>query len=597
MAQHQTLDALYTIINNGTNVTDFFGNITYQNITDFSTEIEDGGIFDYSVYTSAADWWYAATANATTASYQTICSFIINAYECQYTEYEAEKEQREVYEQEDRYDSILDAALREWYTIDLDSDEMITVADLELARTNCYDCATDGHIGEFNHFDTNQDGIVTRDEYWEVKKSDYDSFIWFYIHGEYTYTIYESDFIDNGLETITGMTFSDFDTSGNGYIYRNDVCKIWFGADLENLCSTIYGDNYTFTPAWYKADSDADEVISADEFNTLWTSFYYWMSNDETEVDFASIDVNNTGNVTFDQVKTIYDAREQEHIDWWNFWRTSVDNGWTNSVNLTNVETNWTSISANTTYVSSVDTAITWFNRFDLDKNGVLQAGEGCSVFYGRHCSNYINYDEAYVNWEADWNYDGYMSYAEYARYNANNSIALNQAMFNDWYAKDANTALLPSWEEIQVKQNLLNSTFQEWVGIVQISETLAGSTGNFTYGNDSSTFYNLTDGRTVSTDLATYFPTEDFASYDTNGDGLVSDREFCFARIQVEIVCMDEIDRDFYLVIDTDGNGEATWEEFWAFGSTEEGLFGDNSTLTETSAKLMFELYDIDND
>jgi len=169
-ANHQSLESLYSIIASSTGVT--YGDITWDDISAFSTEIEDSGIVDYSVYQGASEWWAAINATSAgdnSATYQEICSFMVNEFDCQVTQYEAEEAQKVVDEQEDRYSNIEGMALNEWYRIDLDRDEMISWDDFRTAR-DATTYTDDSITHEFNHYDTDMDGVVTRDEAWEVKK-------------------------------------------------------------------------------------------------------------------------------------------------------------------------------------------------------------------------------------------------------------------------------------------------------------------------------------------------------------------------------------------------------------------------------------------
>lgn len=124
------------------------------------------------------------------------------------------------------------------------------------------------------------------------------------------------------------------------------------------------------------------------------------------------------------------------------------------------------------------------------------------------------------------------------------------------------------------------------WADIV-----ISQSSDNSTYGFNESSFYNETETRMfpiASFDTTLFTAVSD---WDTNADGMISDQEFCVGMIGNEIPCMDEVDLEFFYVIDSNQDKQVSWDEFWTFFQTEE------DDMPETGAKLMFELYDHNND
>lgn len=76
---------------------------------------------------------------------------------------------------------------------------MITEADLRLVRESS--TYTDASVtAEFNHYDTNQDGVVTKAEAWEVKKQDYDAFSWWEESFSWAWDVTEGQW--NSYETL-----------------------------------------------------------------------------------------------------------------------------------------------------------------------------------------------------------------------------------------------------------------------------------------------------------------------------------------------------------------------------------------------------------
>lgn len=65
----------------------------------------------------------------------------------------------------------------------------------------------------------------------------------------------------------TDKLFSDYDTDLNGYVYREEACKVTMG-EAENVCTDIsnyvdgswVAENAQVT--WYNYDTDEDEVLT-----------------------------------------------------------------------------------------------------------------------------------------------------------------------------------------------------------------------------------------------------------------------------------------------------------------------------------------------
>ena len=249
--------------------------ITLNEVESMYADLTAAGIIDATADTTGYTWYDSITKadpNGAVATFDEVCAFIVDEYQCTSLVYEQAKEESAAAEADNRYDSIIWSSLAQWYRIDTDRDEMITEADLRLVRESTF---TDASVtAEFNHYDTNQDGVVTKAEAWEVRKQDYDASTWWEETFSWAWAVTEGQF--NGTETLpssyeyanyTDKLFSDYDTDLNGYLYREEACKVTMG-EAENVCTDIsnyvdgswVAENAQVT--WYNYDTDEDEVLT-----------------------------------------------------------------------------------------------------------------------------------------------------------------------------------------------------------------------------------------------------------------------------------------------------------------------------------------------
>lgn len=54
------------------------------------------------------------------------------------------------------------------------------------------------------------------------------------------------------------------------------------------------------------------------------------------------------------------------------------------------------------------------------------------------------------MNWEADYNMDGYVTFPEYARYMNKTDTKIASALYFNWYMSELDATVNLSWDTIQ---------------------------------------------------------------------------------------------------------------------------------------------------
>ena len=126
-----------------------------------------------------------------------------------------------------------------WYHIDRDQDEIVSIDDLKTAR-QIYSEWTDEQVtAEFNHYDYNGDGTVTFDEAWSQKKLDDEALnAWFTSliqydkdDGQQYLEEWEHAMDQSGL-----VDFSAADTDENWRLTKDEACPHFF-SDYPSVCT------------------------------------------------------------------------------------------------------------------------------------------------------------------------------------------------------------------------------------------------------------------------------------------------------------------------------------------------------------------------
>lgn len=197
--------------------------------------------------------------------------------------------------------------------------------------------------------------------------------------------------------------------------------------------------------------------------------------------------------------------------------------------------------------------------------------GEACLVLTGLRANCYMlsPYEEDSLDWHADKDLDGHITYTEFSNALSHTAVAkrdLLWAMIVDG-SHDPESV---SWGHINEWEYRINAMGEEWSQFEADGEVIEGL---MTLWNAQANF-NWNDPQ--------------FEAADLNSDSMLSTYEFCMSKLGHDVICRQADDDYDFELMDSNGDGGL---------SVDELVLYHDGVEPETKMVLYHGLYDINND